>query len=556
MKGANKILPIIAAGILIFYSCTKSYEPVPVEQVTKDYIWDPLDSNATYSSQYLSGIYALLPNGYNRIGNDFLDAASDDAIPSRSSTDVQKILTGGITFFDNPDAGAWANSYMGIRRCTDFLNNFAVVPLKSAYEKRSWFGEARVMRAFYYWELVKRWGGIPIMGDSVKGLEDDIEIPRSSFATCVNYIVSECERAADSLRTDPVDDINLGRWTKAGAMALKAQVLLFAASPLYNSGNIGDSLTGYTSYDVNRWKLAADAAQDIMNLGVYQLSTDFKSVFISVRNNEIIFAKNAGTGRSVENLNGPPNLSSAPALGYTSPTQELVDAYGMANGKSITDAGSGYDPLKPYVGRDSRFYATILYNGATWLNTPLETFQGGLSGPGSSTGTQTKTGYYMRKFMGEWETQNQYGDIYHDWIYFRYAEVLLDFAEARNEFSGPDADVIAAVEAVRKRAQLNPYTLNEGLSQEEMRTIIQNERRKEFAFEEHRYWDIRRWKIAESVLSVPLHGMSIIKNSSGAFTYNITPVLTPLFPVPKYYFYPVPYNEMISNKNMLQNKGW
>lgn len=544
------------AGFTILYSCTKTYEPVPVEQVTQDYIWDPLDSNATYSSQYLTGIYALLPGGYNRINNDFLDAASDDAIPSRTTTEVLKILNGGINIFDNPDAAAWANAYTGIRRCTDFLNNFGVVPLKSAYEKRSWFGEARVMRAFFYWELVRRWGGIPIVGDSVKGLEDNIELPRNSFATCIDYIVKECDRAADSLRNDPADDINLGRWTKAGAMALKTQVLLFAASSLYNGENINDSLSGYDAYDVNRWKFAADAAKAIMDLGSYQLETDFKSVFISQRSNEIIFAKLNGPGRSVENLNGPPNLSSAPALGYTSPTQDLVDAFGMKNGKPITDPSSGYNPDNPYANRDPRFYATILYNGAQWLNSNIETYEGGLSGPGSSTGTQTKTGYYMRKFMGNYETQNQYGDAYHDWIYFRYAGVLLNFAEARNEYSGPDADVYAAVEAIRQRAGLDPYTLDAGLTKEQMRDIIRNECRKEFAFEEHRYWDLRRWKIAETVLNAPLHGMSIIKNSSGTFTYNIQTVATPLFPAPKYYFYPVPYNEMISNSNMVQNTGW
>ncbi|MBG9378521.1 RagB/SusD family nutrient uptake outer membrane protein [Panacibacter sp. DH6] len=557
MKKYSLFLCVALAGITILFSCSKTYEPVPVEQVTGEYIWDPLDSNGNYANQYLTGIYALLPNGYNRIGSDYLDAASDDAIPSRTSvTEVQKMLTGGITIFDNPDAGAWANAYTGIRRCTDFLNNFGIVPLKSAYEKRSRFGEARVMRAFFYWELVRRWGGVAIVGDSVKGLEDNVEIPRSSFARCVDYIVTECDRAIDSLRTDPVDDINLGRWSQAGAMALKAQVLLFAASPLYNGNEIGDTLNGYPTYDANRWQLAANAAKQVMDIGVYQLDPDFRSVFISQRNNEIIFAKLQGRGRSVENQNGPPNFSSAPALGYTSPTQELVDAYGMANGKPITDPASGYDANNPYANRDPRFYATILYNGAPWLNTTLETFVGGLSGPGASAGTQTKTGYYTCKFMADYSTQTQYGDSYHDWIYFRYADILLSYAEALNEFSGPGTEVYTAVEAVRSRAGLNPFTLDAGLSKEQMRDIIRNERRKEFAFEEHRFWDIRRWKIAEQVYADPLHGMSIIKNASGSFTYNIEPVIQPVFMAAKDYYYPVPYNEMISNSNMRQNPGW
>src|SRR5690606_18520249 len=138
---------------------------------------------------------------------------------------------------------------------------------------------------------------------------------------------------------------------------------------------------------------------------------------------------------------------------------------------------------------------TVLHNGSQWLNAQIETFNGGAQRPGGSA-LQTQTGYYMRKFMGLFETGSQYSTQYHDWILFRYAGILLNYAEAMNEFSGPDADVYAAVEAVRQRAGLSPYTLDAGLTKEQMRTIIRHERRKEFAFEEYRYWDIRRWKIA------------------------------------------------------------
>jgi hypothetical protein len=189
------------------------------------------------------------------------------------------------------------------------------------------------------------------------------------------------------------------------------------------------------------------------------------------------------------------------------------------------------------------------------LNSSIETFDGGICRPGGTI-TQTRTGYYLRKFMGNFETQTAYSNQYHDFVYFRYAEVLLNFAEARNEFSGPDAEVYSALHKIRKRAQLSPYTLDLGISKDSMRQVIRNERRKELAFEEHRYWDIRRWKIAGQVYNKPLHGIKIIKNSLGELVYTEMPVITTKFDESKMYFYPIPYNEVASNKNMTQNPGW
>ena len=542
-------------GVILFGSCKKYYESVPVEAVTSDYIWDTKDSNGVYASQFLFGIYASLPDGANRISRDFLDAGSDDAVTSQTSAaPITLLATNGITIFTNPD-NVWNSSYASIRKATDFLNNFEKVPLKNVNERRSWFGEARVLRAFFYFELVKRYGGVSLVGDSVKNLSDDVQIPRSSFERCVNYIVSECDRAADSLRNDPVDAGNYGRWTKDGALALKAHVLLYAASPLYNGGNVGDSLNGYSSYNANRWKLAADAAKAIMDEGYYKLETDFKNVFLSQQSVEVIYAKTNTLGRYIESQNGPINYPTAPAAGNTSPTQELVDAYGMNNGLPITDSASGYNPDDPYANRDPRLSYTVLYNGASWLSTPIQTYNGGINRPGG-TAVQTQTGYYMRKFMGNFENTTNYEDHYHDWIYFRYAEVLLNYAEAMNEFSGPSGDVFNAVEAIRQRAGLNPYTLDRSISQDLLRTIIHNERHKEMAFEEQRFWDIRRWKIAGEVYnSGPLHGISITKTSAGLL-YNVVPVLKTAFDESKMYFYPIPNSEVVSNVNMRQNPGW
>ena len=541
--------------VLLFSSCRKTYESVPLDATTDPYIWDASDSNATFANQYLRTIYAKLPLTYNRIGTDLLDAASDDAVSSQNSlSPVEIMATGGITVFSNPD-NTWASSYAGIRMASIFLNNFGIVPYKNIAEKRAWFGEARVLRAYYYWELVKRFGGVPLIGDSIKTLTDNTDIPRNTFAECISYIVSECDRAKDSLRSDPVDDNNLGRWSKAGAMALKARVLLYAASPLYNGGGNGNELVAYSGYDANRWKLAADAAREVLDLNAYTLEDNFASIFISQRSSEVIFARLNETSTNVETSNGPPGFSTAQGGGNTSPTQELVDVYTMLNGKSITDPTSGYDPSYPYVGRDVRFGATILYNGAKWLNGYLETFDGGVSRPGGSI-TQTKTGYYMRKFLGNFESQASYSKQYHDNIYFRLGEVLLNYAEAENEANGPSIPVYDALEVLRLRAGLDSNSIASNITKDEMREVIRAERRKELAFEEHRFWDVKRWKIAGEVYNKPLHGVQIIRSSLGDLNYFPTTVLTTNFDESKMYFYPIPYSEMVANKNMQQNPGW
>jgi len=347
-------------------------------------------------------------------------------------------------------------------------------------------------------------------------------------------------------------------------------VLLYAASPLFNGGNIDPSnpLTGYTNYDASRWQKAADAAKAVMDLGVYSLMPSFSDVFITqaapVGNNpEIIFWRQNGPGTSVEVNNAPIGYTTAGSRGYTSPTQNLVDSFPTIDGLDIGDPASGYDPDHPYDNRDPRLAQTVFTNGALWLNRPVQTYDGGADKPGGTI-QQTKTSYYMRKFMGNFESVNGaaiYSNTYHDFVYFRYAEMLLDYAEATNEVAGPTSDVYNVLYAIRQRAGINPgqdatYGIKQGMTQDEMRSAIRREDRLEFAFEEHRTWDLKRWKTAATVLNAPLKGMDIQQASSGQLYYNIVPVLTPVFRDPQMYLYPIPYSEILKNPNMQQNPGW
>jgi hypothetical protein len=557
-------------GVLtLVSSCESDYEALPVEQYTIDFIFSKTDSLGVNAKAYLNTVYSTLQNGHNRVGGDYLDAASDDAVSSTIFTsDIMRLAAGSYSAASQIATDMrWGNYYAGIRSATTFITNIETVPLKEKLPNgvslvNVWKSEARFIRAMHYFELLKRYGGVPLVGDEVRELGEDVELPRNTFEECVNYIVAECDAIRDSLRHYPITspEVNGHTVTKEAALALKARVLLYAASPLYNGGNIdpGNTLTGYTSYDANRWKLAVDAARNFIDQNTYfSLEPYFNDVFITENNSEVIFFRSGGENTNIENANGPVGFSGTnQGSGRTSPSQELVDAFLMINGKPISDAS--YNPNDPYANRDPRLDSTVLHNGSQWLNTTIETFEGGRQKPGGQI-QQTKTSYYLRKFMGNFETSTNYAATPHDWVVFRYAEILLNYAEAQNEFAGATAEVYQALQDIRRRAGIllgvdNGYGLAPGLTKEQMRGIIQNERRIELAFEEHRYWDIRRWKIAEDVFSKPVNGLVIVKSGS-TLNYNLVPVTATMFSA-KQYLYPIVFDEVVKNRNMVQNPEW
>jgi len=572
MKNHKNIIAAIAL-ITVIAGC-KKYEQFPVDKVGIDYIFDKKDSAGVNAQKYLYGIYSVLKNGHNRVGTDYLDAASDDAISSASSpTNVVTVLsTASYNSYSLPaDENLWGTYYGGIRQANEFVNNIEVVPVLAKYKgysiKYLWKSEARFLRAMFYFELLKRYGGVPLMGNKVLTIADDVNIPRNSFDDCVKYIVSECDAIKDSLLTAPFtlpeSDANADshRPTKGSALALKARVLLYAASPLFNGGNIDptNNLTGYTDFNAARWAAAAAAAKDVIDLNVYSLVPNYKNVFLDQNNPEILFMRQGGNNNSVETNNGPVGFTAATGKGQTSPTQELVNSFPMANGLAISDPAANYNENDPYANRDPRLSYNIIYNGAQWLNSSIQTFEGGQSKPNSAL-QQTKSGYYLRKFMGNFETTNTYSSHNTDWLILRYADILLAYAEATNESAGPTNDVYTTLGKIRQRAGIDGggnglYGLKAGMTKEEMRAAIQNERRIELAFEESRYWDIRRWKIAETVMNQPRTGVSIVKLGS-TLNYNPINILTTRFVAPKMYLYPVPYDEVQKNPNMKQNPGW
>lgn len=557
-------------------SCQKDPEIEPRELVTEELIWDKTDVNAFYARQFLNSIYTFLPSGFNRVGGDFLDAATKDAVPSRIGTQVENYTNGRISVIQNPDP-YWGNSYAGIRQANILLANIDSIPAPTTLEvtrNKAYKAEARFIRAFLYFELLKRYGGVPLIGDKIFSLKDNLELPRNTFEELVNYITSECDAIkTDLLAEASIADGDLGRIPRGAAIALKCRVYLYAASPLFNGGATAGLLKtrgiiGYPTADPARWQKVADAAEELINLRYYALQASFNNAFIVRKNTETILAKQTAQDFTLETNNAPVGFTpnGTQSGGRTSPTQNFVDAFAMRNGLAITDPASGYNPANPYAGRDLRFGATVFYNKLTtsssdssrWLNRDVETFEGGRDKPNNSS-IQTKTGYYLRKFLGNFGASQTYSNQSHNFPYFRYAGILLNYAEALNELNQVEK-AVDQIKLIRARAGITSgantrYGINTGISQVEMRELIRNERRIELAFEEHRFWDVRRWKIADQELNGPLFGMRITKTGTNTFTYEKVQVSTMVFSE-RLYLMPIPYDETIKNSSLEQNPGW
>jgi hypothetical protein len=520
-KYCNHILVLLL--VLSAFSCKKTFEDRPLQLLTVDYIFDPNDPSGDQASKWLSFIYSRIPTGYTRIlGNNSysvstnaqftqpyvpLECVTDDAVPSSDGNATWNIIRGGYTpastFDDN-----WTNSYNAIREANVFLENYRTVPWADS-SRKVWFpNEARALRAYFYYELIKRYGGVPLVGNTVYNPNDQelLQLKRNSFEECVNYIVSELDIVKDSLRPDAslanrTTDPDFGRMRKSVVLAIKAKVLLLAASPLFNpSSTPGKPYTGYATFSLERWKAAADAAKAVMDLNIYDLEPNTYNLYQQRANKEHIFFKMSDS--RVDNIYAyymSPvgyNPASRRSEGRVSPTQEFVNAFPMKNGKPITDPTSGYDPANPYANRDPRLERSVFYNGAKWLGRPVETFENGKDKPYNATisSTQTQTGYYAKKFCANDSASSTYSTTFYrnngfvpPWCIIRYADILLMYAEAMNEYSGPDATIYAAVEKIRKRAGLSPFALTAGQSKNEMRVIFSNERYLELSVEKEHF---------------------------------------------------------------------
>lgn len=469
---------------------------------------------------------------------------SDEAI--YNNDDNTWVIQRGLMAPENTGiAGTlWARSYRSIREINYALANIAEVEMTQA-RKDLLIAELKFIRAYRYHDLVRNFGSVVLMGDAVYNLDDDLTdnalFQKSSIADGINYILSELDQAAAVLPSDNnTTTWKLGRATKGAALALKSRITLYAASPLYSAGS---------------WQAAADAAKAVMNMG-YTLHSDYKSLFLTPSSSEIIFERLYVVGARhvcLEISNGPNGYG---GWAGNSPLQNLVDAYEVKEDEDTAvpfDWSNTTHATAPYENRDPRFYASILYNGAEYRGREIETFlPGGKdSKDGRDNWNASKTGYYLRKFLDDNLPIDNPWDVagVQPWIYLRYAEILLNYAEAQNEAVGPDASVYEAINLIRQRADMPD--LPAGLSQSEMRDAIRRERQVELAFEEHRFYDVRRWMIAMETENEPAYGINITK-SDNTLTYERKVALDGRKFEQKHYWLPIPRAEIQASGNKLE----
>lgn len=555
----NTICCFVLIGVALT-SCKKNFLTItPTDRLTNTSIQTDTSLFEDYVINRYLGVTLQAkegdgsPPGFGR-GFEYAlwSSVTDESI--YTNNDGSWVLQQGQLAADNTGiAGTiWARSYRSIRECNYALSLIGALPM-SAGHKTELIGELEFIRAYRYHDLIRNYGGVVLMGDKVTDLTSNLQDPslfkRATLAESMAYATSQLDDAASKLPLSNGGSWALGRATKGAALALKSRLLLYAASPLYNVGT---------------WQDAAAAAKAVMDLGKYSLfQSGYSQLFLTPDANEIIFERlyfpNTAPHTRLELANGPNGYD---GWGGNTPLQNLVDDYEMDNGKPITDASSGYNPQDPYTHRDPRFYATILYNKAPYRNSTVDVFlPGGKdSNQGPSNWNTSLTGYYLRKFMNDsYPIDNPWSVAgAQPWIYLRYAEVLLNYAEAQNEAVGPDASVYQAINSVRARASVSMPPLA-GLSQSDMRNAIRYERRVELAFEEHRFYDVRRWKIASQTENVPAYGVSVAVNSSAptGYTYTQKVALTARSFTDKEYWLPIPLAEIqASNGQLQQNPGY
>lgn len=550
----KKLLPTIYGAILLLTlvsGCKKGFfEPAYTEgPITEESIW-VTDRR----------VREFLNTGYNYLLGRFNVDNAGAMMASGCDEAINSNLNSNINYFNNGTWGPlrtfdeqYTNMYTGLRVVNTFLEKSPTAVLFPKSDLTGLRGEAFFLRAMFHYELFKRYGQIVLATRSFT-VSDNLNLPRNSVDEVVKSITTDCDSAINQIAaagTKDWDAANYGRATKGAGMALKAKVLLIYASPQYNTNN-----------DLGRWQNAAAAAKAVIDLNKFGLlsATDFPNLWdytatATSYNKEVIFATPAGSINTIESYNAPIGFTGG--LGRTNPTQDLVDAFEMKNGKAITDPTSGYDAQNPYANRDPRLNQFIVYNGATFktgsLSRAVETFDGGLDNVPSNVNS-TKSGYYLRKFLSSNATYNitSTTSVRRPWVFFRYADILLMYAEALNEASGPSQAVYDAVNAVRQRATMP--VLPTGLSQADMRTRIRNERRVELCFEEQRFFDVRRWKQGDVYFNAPIHGMRITKTGT-TITYAPFLIESRVFDT-KNNLYPIQQSEIDKASNLKQNPGY
>ena len=514
-------------------SCTDVLDVTPKDQFPDQAVF----ADPNLAEAFLNDIYRGLGHGLYEImlasladETHFIHVYGTDKIVQAviTSSDRGALDDGRFAHFN------WGPNYSRIRQTNIFLSHIDSTTFDPAWKQRM-KGEAFFLRAYFYHNLMRMYGGVPLV-TKVYGLNEDYTVARNSFKETVDFIVANADSAAALLPLS-YSGVNVGRATKGAALALKARVLLYAASDLYNVNPCGQPETCYSSPQDRAalWRAAKNAAQAVTDLGIYSLfrpspanaqeaAKNYGDLFLQTMSQEVIlsrfFLSTRDDGYNPGLHNGPNGFHT---WGGNTPIQNLIDDYRMADGSQF-DWSNPAHAAAPYANRDPRFYASIAYDGAPWRARPddvkkldpygiIQTFRTLTTDSGVVAGLDTRdspienwnggySGYYIRKFIDP-SVNAQFTKEQVPWIFFRYAEVLLNYAEASIELNEL-GDALSALNQIRRRAGMPDLAAGPNLKDE-----YRNERRIEMAFEEQRFFDVRRWMIAPQVLSKAAGGIVI-----------------------------------------------
>lgn len=562
----NKIIYHISflAVCIMLVSCNKDFlDRTPGADLPEEKVF----SDPVLAMNYADNAYNFLIDDYARMNSHrgATAQAADEAVSGNNDNSIRTLNQG--LFHDhyegrgggslNEIGDVWKRAYEGIRITNTMLSKMGDIPW-SGQPIDLIKGEMHFLRAFLYFELIKRFGGVPIV-DKPATIFDDVDIPRNTYQECLDFILKDLDQA--EVLPEDHTAANYGRATKGAVKALRSRVLLYAASPLNNPAD-----------DRAKWVLAAAAAKEVMDMNnKYTLTgQSYSTIMNEAYSPEYIMIKvrppRVIDGMMLDFVMSP---GSGAIQGSMNPTQNHVDMYEMqATGLPITDPASGYNPQKPYEGRDPRFYANILYNDANWQGRKMGMWSQTLADGSMTYGADFRpnniiysaTRYYCRKMWPEVYVRNTTQRALFNFIFFRYGEVLLNYAEAQNEAAQNNNERLLAVNAVNEiRRRVSMPDLPNNLTKEALRKAIRMERAVELAFEDHRWYDLIRWKEAVEVINQPVKGMTVVRNADGSFTYNVV-TLQSIYQKKfeeHMYLYPIPRNEVWKSNGILkQNPNW
>ena len=587
----KSLFTLVLAGVCLS-SCVDYLEPYPNGNRTTEDIWKFQDMVQGLVGQ----CYDNMPRNYNDNEGVYLDGATDDVVITSTTNNMTRLAVGALPTSQDPFRTYWDRDYRSIYLVNLFLKDrrgyntrFLVNARLDSLVKNRLQGEAFALRAWFQWDLLQKFGGkgtngqllgFPIMLEPVD-IKTEANFARNTYDECVKQIIADCDSAYKYLpiahRDFLVPNVNdrvyagsryWGRFDGITTRALKAMVYLTWASPRFNPTN-----------DVSRWDLAAQNAKQVID---FKLKTDAvtngftptKAVnWFDPNFPGIVFASRYNNANdAMERMFYPGGFQGTGSVGAT---QELVDAFPMKNGYPITDPRSLYDPNKPYENRDPRFYATIFHNNAKAVKinttTTMYTFENWLNAKDAAgPAVNSRTNYHIKKmvFMGLNFSDNSINRQPHTKFFIRWAHMCLAFAEAANQFEGPNGSKYGlsakdAMAYLRKRPNTDgvvgfttdPYlTEVAAAGKTAFNEFVKSERRIEVCFEGMRFYDVRRWTTNLTDLNKPVHMAKITKNPDGSFTYKLDEVVETRSYQSAYL--PIPYDEMLRMSKLVQNEGW